>query len=122
MPDNCNSCGDPMEPAASMTSRFACQICSPDGVATRTPAARLPFVVGEYMRFIHYLQIVAPADWIQKGADRTPAPAGFLVHLKICVAEIVATIELGNLRDAAFFCGLAPGIEDLPIDAPFLYA
>ena len=51
-----------------------------------------------------------------------PAHAAPLIHLKIGVAEIVAAIELRDLRDAALLGGLAPGVENLPAHAPLLDA
>ena len=58
----------------------------------------------------------------QERLGRAPAHAAPLVHLKIGVAEIVAAIELRDLRDAAFLGRVAPRVEDLPAHAPLLDA
>src|SRR5262249_43825157 len=51
-----------------------------------------------------------------------PAYAAPLIHLKVGAAEIVAAIELADLRDPALRGRLAPGVEDLPAHAPLLGA
>src|SRR4029077_6621318 len=66
---------------------------------------------------------VAPAqNRPQKGARSAPAHPAALVDLEVRVAEIVAAIELLDLRDAALRRGLTPSVQDLPAHAPLLDA
>ena len=58
----------------------------------------------------------------RKARTMLHAHAAALVHLEVGVAEVVAAVELGDLGDAALRGGLAPGVEDLPADAPLLDA
>ena len=58
----------------------------------------------------------------QERLRRAPAHAAPLIHLKVRVAEVVAAIELRDLRYAAFLGRVAPRIENLPAHAPLLDA
>ena len=51
-----------------------------------------------------------------------PTPPATLVHLEVRTAEVVAPVELVDLRNPALRGGLAPGIQDLPVDPTFLDA
>ena len=57
-------------------------------------------------------------DRAQERLDAAPAPAAALVHLEVGVAEVVAPVELGDLRNPALLGGVPPGVEDLPAHAP----
>ncbi len=50
----------------------------------------------------------------QERLRRAPPHAAALIHLKVRVAEIVAAIELRDLRDAALLRRVAPCVENLP--------
>src|SRR5690606_17171194 len=67
-------------------------------------------------------EIRPPESRPQERLRRAPAHAAPLVHLEVGVAEIVATVELRNLRDPALLRRFAPRIEDLPADAALLDA
>ncbi len=71
---------------------------------------------------VRTLEVRAAERRAQERLRRAPAPAAALVHLEVGVAEIVAAIELGDLRDPALLGGIAPRVEDLPAHAPFLDA
>ena len=76
------------------------------------------------LRARDHSQIGTIENRLQKTARRAPAAAGFLVHLKIGGAEIVAGIEIPHFRNADFGGGFENGVENLPagarlLDAPF---
>src|SRR5687767_16014686 len=56
----------------------------------------------------------------EKGFCRVPAYAALLVHLEEGTAEVVASIELADFRNAAFLCRIAPRLEDFPSEAGIL--
>ena len=58
----------------------------------------------------------------EKGFRGVPAHAALLVHLEVGAAEVVAPIELADLRNAAFLGRVAPGLENLPPEARVLDA
>ena len=125
MPDSCRICGEPMAPAARITSRRA---TSRSLVPTRrTPVARPPGVT----RFDHepldlrldpHCQIRPRHDRTQIRLGSAPAPATTLVHLKVGVPEVVAPIEFGDLRNPTLRRCIAPRLENLPADPLLLDA
>ena len=128
-PESCRICGEPIAPAASSTSRRARNVCrarvrEPHDDAGRARARRRVY------RSCTPLDERAGADRQirplqhrpQERLGRAPAHAAPLIHLKIGVAEIVAAIELRDLRDAALLGRVAPRVEDLPAHAPLLDA
>src|SRR5580704_1736657 len=101
-PDKSIMCGEPIEPAARMTSprQRAIRACPP--CVQRTPAAHR----------------------LEEGAGRRPAPAALLVDVEGADAFVVAAVEVGNGFDAGLFGGSAEGIEQIPAhprrrDVPF---
>jgi hypothetical protein len=73
-----------------------------------------------HLRARDHVQVRSCDSRSQERGSSAPAPAASLVHLEIGVAKIIAPIELGNLRNAALRRGLAPGIENLPVDPALL--
>ena len=55
-------------------------------------------------------QVRSIFNWIQEGSHRAPAFAVTLIHLKIGVAKIVATIEFIDFRNAAVLSRFAPDV------------
>ena len=122
-PESCRSCGDPTLPAARMVSTLACAKHLPSRAwansmpsARRTPSrAADPHALDECVRDDR--EIRTRQRRTEKGFGRVPAHAALLVHLEERAAEVVAAIELADLRNAALFGRVAPGLEDFPSKA-----
>ena len=116
MPESCRICGEPMAPAARMTSRRA-ESRSPRHQLyprrARPPVARLDRDAPHLGAGPHG-QVRPVHDRPQVRLGAAPAPAAALVHLEVGVAEVVAPVELGDLGNAALLGRVAPRVEDLP--------
>src|SRR3990167_321785 len=103
MPESCKICGEPMLPALRMTSPVAEALTISPPTHTCTPLQlKLPhlrrgpeFKIGP----IH-------AGGTQKSLRRAPAPALFLIDLKITDALVGAGVEVVGRRNAGLLRGL----------------
>ena len=122
MPDNCRICGESMAPAARITSRRAGKPLA----RHQLDPGRARAGVARFHRQAPHLGVgpdgqVRPVhDGAQKRLGAAPAPAAALVHLEVGVAEVVAPVELGDLRNPALLGGVPPRVEDLPAHPPLL--
>ena len=103
MPDSCSRCGEPIAPAARMTSRAArtLRLHAVDA-RSATPATRLSVEAqaaspGRRSTTCRFVRASAGCRNALRGA---PAPAAALVDLEIAAALVVAAIEIVGLRDA----------------------
>src|SRR3989344_4750458 len=64
----------------------------------------------------------AVAGGPQEGLGGVPAPAAFLVHLKVAHASVAAAVEVVGGRDARLLRGLGKAIEDIPAQALLFHA
>ena len=115
MPLSCRSCGEPMAPAARMTSRCARDGAGDAGAAQRD-AGRAPPVEKHPLglRLRHHGQIAAGAHRAQERGRAADAPAAALVDLEVADALVGAAIEVGGFRDAGLFRGVTDRIEQIP--------
>src|SRR5580698_546193 len=98
-PDSIMICGEPIEPAARMTSprHRAVRAWPPcDQAAGFQP------------------QVGALEHRLEEGAGRRPAPAALLVDVEGTDALVVAAVEVGDGFDAGLFGGGTEGIEQVP--------
>ena len=61
-------------------------------------------------------------DRLQEPACGRPAPAAFLVHVKIANAFIIAGIEILDRWDSVLICRGAERVENLPVQTRILHA
>ena len=115
-----------MAPAARMVSRRAVTVTRSEALRKVMPVAVL--AVDETARFTPFDQAVGDDRQVRsrhgrakKRLCRAYPDAAALVHLKIRGAEVVATVEFGDLRNPALLGSVSPSVEDRPIDAPLLY-
>ena len=62
------------------------------------------------------------AGGAQKGLGRVPAPARFLIDLKVRDALVVAAVEIGGGRHPGLLRGLGKGVQNVPAHARLLDA
>src|SRR6185295_2871400 len=88
--------------------------------------ALAPFLLADaqrlHVRLGHHREVGALHRLAQPRLGGAPAHALPLVHVEVGVAEVVAAVELVDLRDADLFRGITPGVEDLPLHARLFHA
>ena len=129
MPESCRSCGVPIAPAASTTSRAArprARLAARPTSTPRTPARRRArAAAGSTCAPVQTCRLRAPRR-PQEGLGRVPAHAAALVDLEVADAFVVAAVEVVGW-DAGLGAAAGEGVEDvpaqpLPLDPPFAAA
>src|SRR5215218_8899082 len=123
-PDSSMSCGDPIAPAARITSPR--QRAPHDSVLTPAHADRAPLLeldgFGEAAELEPQVRPVQHRH--EEATRRRPAAAALLRHLVIGRALVVAGIEIVDRRDAGLCRRLAKRLQEVPphalaLDAAF---
>ena len=120
-PDSSSICGEPIEPAARITSpRQRAQRVSPF-CRQRTPAARAcrRRSTRSTMQPVSSRRFCRLQRRLEKAARRRPAPAALLVDVEIAGAFVVAGVEIVDL-DAGLLGRVAEGVEQVPAHARML--
>ncbi len=124
-PDSIMICGEPIEPAAMITSPRQRAERSTPSCRQRTPHAAPAVEHQPFDQTAGFQPQVLPVQHrLEESARRRPAPAALLVDVEIAGAFVVAGVEVVDRRDAVLRRRLAPDVDDVPaqareFDAPF---
>ena len=114
-PDSSNSCTEPIDPAARITSPRQRAALAPPSWRQRTPTGALAVEHDALHQAAGLEPQVRPLQRrLEKAARRRPAPPAMLVDVERARALVVAGIEIRDAPDAGLLGRLAERIEDVP--------